>query len=115
VLEGGYEGGEDACARGTAGVTVGCQGIVMLPDTAYELDIATTLHAYILEIAGPPVSQCARNEVERGALPMHDLHREYSHPPRPRFTGISLANKEFDEWCEDDIGLRLELGRELLE
>jgi len=38
--EGGYEEGEDACARGAAGVTVGCQGIVTLPDTTHDLGIA---------------------------------------------------------------------------
>jgi hypothetical protein len=36
----GYEG-KDVCARCAADVTVGCQGIVTLPDTAHELDIAT--------------------------------------------------------------------------
>jgi hypothetical protein len=46
---------------------------------------------------------------------MHDLHREHPHPHRPRLTGVSLATYEFDEQCEDDFGLRLELGEELLE
>ena len=40
MLEGGYEEGEDACARGTAGVAVGCQSTLTLPDTAHELGIA---------------------------------------------------------------------------
>jgi hypothetical protein len=41
----------------------------------------------------------------------------YAHPPRPRLSCVSLANNEFDEYCEDDCGLRLrlELGGELLE
>jgi hypothetical protein len=46
---------------------------------------------------------------------MHDLHREHPHPHRPRLTGVSLATEEFDEQCEDDFGLCLELGGELLE
>jgi hypothetical protein len=33
--------GKDTCAKGTAGVAVCFQGIVMLPDTAHELGIAT--------------------------------------------------------------------------
>jgi hypothetical protein len=51
----------------------------------------------------------------RGALPAHDLHREHPDPPWPRLTGVILATNEFDEQCEDDFGLRLELGGELLE
>jgi hypothetical protein len=40
--DGGYEykEGEGACAEALL-VTVGCQGIVTLPDTAHGLDIAT--------------------------------------------------------------------------
>jgi hypothetical protein len=42
VQEGGYEEGEDTCAgRGAVGITIGCQGIVSLPDIAHELGIAT--------------------------------------------------------------------------
>jgi hypothetical protein len=41
VLEGGYEEGEDVGTRGAAGIVVGCQGIVTLPDTAHELGVAT--------------------------------------------------------------------------
>jgi hypothetical protein len=43
---------------------------------------------------------------------VHDLHRGHS---RPRLTGVSLATNEFDEQCEDDFGLCLELGGDLLE
>jgi hypothetical protein len=50
---------------------------------------------------------------------MHDLHHEsLICPGRSRHAGISLAalaTDEFDEWCEDDFGLRLELGSRLLE
>ena len=47
MFEGGYKKGGDACARGFAGVTVGCQGIVTLPENVHELSIATGLHGYI--------------------------------------------------------------------
>ena len=50
-----------------------------------------------------------------GALPAHDLSRKHPRPPRPILTGVSLANNEFNGWREDDFGLRLELGGELLE
>jgi hypothetical protein len=66
VFEGGYKEGGDACARGVAGVTVGCQGIVTLPDTVHELSIATSLHAYIrirIRVVTSKLSQCARSEV----------------------------------------------------
>jgi hypothetical protein len=67
ALEGGYDGGEDACAIVAAGVTVGCQGIVTLSDTKHELGIATKpAHLYTVcrGSRGPvPVSQCTRNEV----------------------------------------------------
>jgi hypothetical protein len=45
VLVGGNEEGEDVRARDAAGVTADCQGIVALPDTARELDIATKYNA----------------------------------------------------------------------
>jgi len=50
-----------------------------------------------------------------GALPTCDLHHEHPHPPWARVTGASLADNQLDEWCEDDFGLPLKLGGELLE
>jgi len=84
-------------SRGAAGVTVGCQGIVTLLDTALNSASLQNLHVFIRIKDRVVTGQCARNEVCRGALPMHDLHREHLHPPRPRLTGVSLANYETDE------------------
>ena len=72
-----------ACAGGAAGVTAGCQGTITLPNTAHEIDIATKpALIYGWRIAWSPISQCARNEVQREALLVHDLHHEHPHPPR---------------------------------
>ena len=64
ALQGGYEEGEDAYTRGAAGVTVGCQGIITLPDSVHELGIATKpAHIYTYGDSRAPVSQCVRNGV----------------------------------------------------
>jgi hypothetical protein len=68
-----------------------------------------------MRIAWSTVSRCARNEVQRGVLPAHDPHREHPHPPRSKFTGVSFAINEFGGYCGDELGLRLELGGELVE
>ena len=52
--------------------------------------------------------------MRRGALHGHDFHREYSHPPRPRLPGTSIAITEFDVKCEDDFDRILELAGESL-
>jgi hypothetical protein len=49
----------------------------------------------------------------RGKAYPHIISIACPHPPRPRLSCVSLANDEFDEYCEDDCGLRLELGGEL--
>jgi hypothetical protein len=49
---------------------------------------------------------------------MHDFFSIASTPPhplRPMLIKVSLADYEFDEQCEGDFGLRLELGGESLE
>jgi hypothetical protein len=82
---------------GAAGVAVGCQGIVTLPDTALNSASLQSLHVFIRIQDRVVTGQRARNGVYRGALPTHDLHREHPHPPRPSLTGVSLATNEFNE------------------
>ena len=43
-LRGGHEESEDACARGAAGITFGCQGIVTLPNLCMSLASLQSLH-----------------------------------------------------------------------
>jgi hypothetical protein len=38
---------KDACARGAAGIAVGCQGIITLPNLRMNLASLQSLHAYI--------------------------------------------------------------------
>ena len=54
-----------------------------------------SLHIYT-EIGWPPVSKCAKNEVYRREPYPRDLNREHPHPPRPKFTGPSLASDELE-------------------
>ena len=37
----------DVCARGAAGIAIGCQGIVTLPDLRMNLVLLQSLHAYV--------------------------------------------------------------------
>ena len=60
-------------------------------------------------------SVCQKRGIEGGVLPVHDLHRAHPHPPRSKVTSASFAINEFGEHCEDELGLCLELGRELVE
>ena len=52
------------CARSAAGVAIGCQGIVTLPDTAHELGIATkSARIYTYRGLRGRRLACAKNEV----------------------------------------------------
>jgi hypothetical protein len=46
---------------------------------------------------------------------MISIASTHTHPPRSRLIGVSFPINEFDECRRDEIGLRLELGGELLE
>ena len=100
MLDGGYKDNKDACARGAAAdVTSGCQGI-------------TTKSAHIHTYRGShghEWASVAEMRYRREAY-LYTIFITCSHPPRPRLSCISLTNDEFDEYCEDDCGLCLELG-----
>jgi hypothetical protein len=103
VLDGGYKDSEDACTReAAAGVTAGCQGIATKP---------ARIHTY-RGSRGHEWASVAEMRY-RGEAYLHMISITCPHPPRPRLSCISLANNEFDEYCEDDCGLHLELRGEL--
>ena len=103
MLDGGYKDSKDACTRGAAaGVTAGCQGIATKP---------AHIHMY-RGSHGHKWASVAEMRYRREAYP-HMISIACPHPPRLRLSCVSLANDEFDEYCEDDCGLHLELGGEL--
>jgi hypothetical protein len=103
VLYGRYKDSKDACTReAAAGVTAGCQGIATKP---------ARIHMH-RGLCGHEWASVAEMRY-RGEAYLHMISIICPHPPRLRLSCVSLANNEFDEYCEDDCGLCLELREEL--
>ena len=111
-LEGGYEECKDACARGAAGVTVGCQGIV----TRINLAPLHSLHGLIRirdrVVANKPV--CQKRGIEGTLTRAFSIASTLIHPGRSSPVSVSPEMTLMSS-VRVTSGPRTELGRELLE